>query len=171
MKVLTFDGLKSFYIKYIKPLKSGAFATVVNNATTTASNTVLDGRMGKTLADKDADLLDAINTTNQRIGVIAERVYTLENKLPCRVRQGTKVVATTGGSTEVVVFTMSQLNALFGVNNATNANSTVILMNGDLAADTKMFATYYRNGDWLYKVDRAYSGGQIRVNYIAVYNG
>lgn len=114
---------------------------------------------------------DELSTVNERITNMTNRLAALENKLPCRIRQGTKVVRTTGGSTEVVVFTGAQLNALFGVNNASNVNATVILMNGDLAADTKMFATYYRNGDWLYKVDRAYSGGQIRVNYIAVYNG
>lgn len=114
---------------------------------------------------------DEIDTVNERITNMTNRLTALENNLPCRVRQGTKVVATTGGSTEVVVFTGSQLNTLFGVNNASNVNTTVILMNGDIAADTKMFATYCRNGNWIYKVDRAYSGGQIRVNYIAVYSG
>lgn len=114
---------------------------------------------------------DEFSTVNERITNMTDRLAVLESNLPCRIRQGTKVMATTGGSTEVVVFTGAQLNALFGINNASNVNATVILMNGDLAADTKMFATYYRNGDWLYKVDRAYSGGQIRVNYIAVYNG
>ena len=114
---------------------------------------------------------DELSTVNERITNMTNRLAALENKLPCRIRQGTKVVHTTGGSTEVVVFTGSQLNSLFGVNNASNANSTVILMNGDITADTKMFATYYRNGNWIYRVDRAYSGGQIRVNYIAVYNG
>ena len=65
-EALTFDGLKYFYTKYIKPLKTGAFSTVVNNATTTVANTVLDGRMGKTLADKDANLqsqIDALNSS------------------------------------------------------------------------------------------------------------
>lgn len=58
---LDFNGLKRFYTNYIKPLKTGAFSTVVNNATTTVANTVLDGRMGKTLADKDANLQSQIN--------------------------------------------------------------------------------------------------------------
>ena len=67
-EALTFEGLKYFYSKYIKPLKSGAFATVVNNGTTTVANTVLDGRMGKTLADKDANLQSQINTINSTLG-------------------------------------------------------------------------------------------------------
>ena len=66
-EALTFEGLKYFYSKYIKPLKSGAFATVVNNGTTTVANTVLDGRMGKTLADKDANLQSQINTINSTL--------------------------------------------------------------------------------------------------------
>ena len=66
-EALTFDGLKYFYTKYIKPLKTGAFSTVVNNATTTVANTVLDGRMGKTLADKDANLQNQINTLNSSL--------------------------------------------------------------------------------------------------------
>ena len=66
-EALTFDGLKYFYTKYIKPLKTGAFSTVVNNGTTTVANTVLDGRMGKTLADKDANLQNQINTLNSSL--------------------------------------------------------------------------------------------------------
>ena len=73
---LTFDGLKYFYTKYIKPLKTGAFSTVVNNATTTVANTVLDGRMGKTLADKDANLQNQINTLNSSLVTISQEYIT-----------------------------------------------------------------------------------------------
>lgn len=38
--------------KWFADLKSAAFCSVVNNGTTTGDNTVLDGRMGKTLMDK-----------------------------------------------------------------------------------------------------------------------
>lgn len=41
-------------------LKSGALATVVNNLTTTAANTVLDGRQGKALNDKITTLNSAL---------------------------------------------------------------------------------------------------------------
>lgn len=75
---LTLDGLKYFYTKYIKPLKTGAFATVVNNATTTATNTVLDGRMGKTLADKDANLQSQINTLNSTLAEKTTRFHTYD---------------------------------------------------------------------------------------------
>ena len=58
-EALTWDGLKRFYTTYIKPIRvrisqlgSAANCTVVNNSTTTSGNTVLDGRMGKTLGDR-----------------------------------------------------------------------------------------------------------------------
>lgn len=58
-EALTLEGLKYFYTQHIKPLKTrlsqlgtAANCSVVNNATTTVANTVLDGRMGKTLNDK-----------------------------------------------------------------------------------------------------------------------
>lgn len=80
-EALTFDGLKYFYTKYIKPLKTGAFSTVVNNATTTVANTVLDGRMGKTLADKDANLQSQINTLNSSLADIFFAIrYSSDNK-------------------------------------------------------------------------------------------
>ena len=44
--------------KWFTDLKTGAFATVVNNLTTTAASTVLDGRQGKALNDK----ITAINS-------------------------------------------------------------------------------------------------------------
>lgn len=74
-EALTFDGLKYFYTQYIKPLKTGAFATVVNNATTTVTNTVLDGRMGKTLADKDANLQNQINTLKSSLTDVKNKNY------------------------------------------------------------------------------------------------
>lgn len=77
---LTFEGLKYFYTKYVKPLKtrigqlgSAANCTVVNDATTTTGNTVLDGRMGKTLHDsitKTSDaLMQSIISMGQEAGI------------------------------------------------------------------------------------------------------
>lgn len=58
-EALNFSGLQRFYTTHIKPLRTrinqlgtASNCTVVNNSTTTSSNTVLDGRMGKTLGDR-----------------------------------------------------------------------------------------------------------------------
>lgn len=73
-EALTLEGLKYFYTQHIKPLKTrlsqlgtAANCSVVNNATTTVANTVLDGRMGKTLADKDANLQSQISSLNSAL--------------------------------------------------------------------------------------------------------
>ena len=41
--------------------------TIVNNGTTNTANTVLDGRMGKTLTDKDANLQSQITSLNSSL--------------------------------------------------------------------------------------------------------
>ena len=48
-------------------LKSGALATVVNNLTTTATNTVLDGRQGKALDDKIKALNSALTVETRTV--------------------------------------------------------------------------------------------------------
>lgn len=47
--------------------KSGALATVVNNLTTTAANTVLDGRQGKALNDKITAINSALATNTRTV--------------------------------------------------------------------------------------------------------
>lgn len=51
--------------KWFADMGSSAFCAVVNNATTTAANTVLDGRMGKTLGDR----IDELNRNMSQGGV------------------------------------------------------------------------------------------------------
>ena len=125
-EALTFDGLKYFYTKYIKPLKTGAFSTVVNNATTTVANTVLDGRMGKTLADKDANLQNQINTLNS----------SLKNKIVHGTHKDVSLIVTnaeitfTNGNADVNVLDFEELigktmvNAIAQLKSASTATIT-----------------------------------------------
>lgn len=53
--------------KWFADMTISAFSTVVNNATTTVANTVLDGRMGKILQDKIDELNRNIQTANDEI--------------------------------------------------------------------------------------------------------
>lgn len=53
--------------KWFADLGTAAFCAVVNNATTTAANTVLDGRMGKTLQDGIDSLNSNLQSTNDLI--------------------------------------------------------------------------------------------------------
>ena len=55
--------------KWFADLGTAAFCSVVNNATTTAANTVLDGRMGKTLQTGIDELNSSLNTANFNLTV------------------------------------------------------------------------------------------------------
>ena len=75
---LTFEGLKYFYTKHIKPLRTrinqlgtASNCTVVNNSTTTVANTVLDGRVGKTLGDRITFVEKKVDNHVQRTGANA----------------------------------------------------------------------------------------------------
>lgn len=61
--IISGESIKTIFgkiAKWFADLKSGAFATVVDNLTTTAANTVLDGRQGKALNDKITALNSAL---------------------------------------------------------------------------------------------------------------
>lgn len=49
---LVISSVRTRLSEFIGKIKNAAYCTVVNNATTTATGTVLDGRMGKTLNDR-----------------------------------------------------------------------------------------------------------------------
>lgn len=55
--------------KWFADLGAAAFCSVVNNATTTAANTVLDGRMGKTLQNG----IDSLNSNYNDLNQYSER--------------------------------------------------------------------------------------------------
>lgn len=77
-EALTFDGLKYFYTQHVKPLKTrisqlgtAANCAVVNNATTTVANTVLDGRFGKTIGDRVTFVENKVDNHVTRTGATA----------------------------------------------------------------------------------------------------
>ena len=64
--------------KWFADLGAAAFCSVVNNATTTAANTVLDGRMGKTLQNGIDSLNSNLQSTNDLIwdtGYVSQPYY------------------------------------------------------------------------------------------------
>ncbi len=56
--------------KWLSDLKTGAFASVVDNCTTTEEGTVLDGRQGKALQDQITELREADGEINSKLGWI-----------------------------------------------------------------------------------------------------
>lgn len=88
--------------KWFADLKAAAFCTVVNNATTTVENTVLDGRMGKNLQEKIDEINRNISTVSTRsIGNAANGLtlyiinygrtvnYKISNFLKINLKKGT----------------------------------------------------------------------------------
>lgn len=74
-EALTFEGLKYFFKKYIRPIQAkinllgqSANCEVVNNATTNTVGTVLDGRMGKTLGDRLSTVETRVQNHYDRTG-------------------------------------------------------------------------------------------------------
>ena len=72
--------------KWFADMTLSAFATIVNNATTTAANTVLDGRMGKTLMDLIDQLNRNIESVNNKYAyntkAYAANILTFAESLP-----------------------------------------------------------------------------------------
>ena len=60
--------------KWFSDLKSGAFASIVNNCTTTEEGTVLDGRQGKALQEQIVELREADSEINSNIDVLKKSV-------------------------------------------------------------------------------------------------
>lgn len=73
---LVISSVRTRLSEFIGKIKNAAYCTVVNNATTTGSGTVLDGRMGKTLNDK-IDLVSTVaKENNLRLNNINEKLKT-----------------------------------------------------------------------------------------------
>ena len=60
--------------KWFSDLKAGAFASIVNNCTTTEEGTVLDGRQGKVLQDQIMELQEADNEINSKITTLNSKL-------------------------------------------------------------------------------------------------
>ena len=62
---LVISSVRTRLSEFIGKIKNAAYCTVVNNATTTGAETVLDGRMGKTLNDKAVAAQNTANTAQE----------------------------------------------------------------------------------------------------------
>lgn len=60
--------------KWLSDLKSGAFAIIANNCTTTEEGTVLDGRQGKALQDQIVELREADSEINSNMSTLFQKV-------------------------------------------------------------------------------------------------
>lgn len=101
--------------------------------------------------------------------VTASKFISNSKNLPVKMYAGTKVC--NSGDNACNFLSNSEINDYFGVMNASNANTVVLVANGDANAVPAHFeGTSYVNGAWYALYDRIVNGS-IRINYLVVYFG
>ena len=88
-----------------------------------------------------------------------------------KIKCGTKVLTSTGG-TSVKVFTIDELNTLFGVEDCSATNTACFFANGDGSAQSvHIDGDTYLNSAWNAVFNDKSTAGNFRVNYMAIYFG
>ena len=132
-------------------------------------DTILWSKVGTAaLATTATNLSDGINELfNTKV---ASDYYT--NRMSTyRVRASTVVRVITATS-QPIVFTNAQCNSVLGVSNSTNANTVVVITNGDHAAQSAdVLGTFYYSGGWYVRMNATPAAGNYRFNYFMVYFG
>ena len=101
--------------------------------------------------------------------VTASKFISNSKNLPVKMYAGTKVC--NSGDNACNFLSNSEINDYFGVMNASNGNTVVLVANGDAnAAPAHFEGTSYINGAWYAVYDRIVNGS-IRINYLVVYFG
>ena len=101
--------------------------------------------------------------------VTASKFISNSKNLPVKMYAGTKVC--NSGDNACNFLSNSEINDYFGVMNASNTNTVVLVANGDANAVPAHFeGTSYVNGAWYAVYDRIVNGS-IRINYLVVYFG
>ena len=116
-------------------------------------------KTNKDLSNKVAELNKNITSVNSF------------NKNITKMIGGSKVV-TAKASTSVQVFSNSEINNALGVTNSSNANTVVLMTNGDgLAQKVHVEGSTYLDGAWHATFNQNASSGSIRINYVIFYFG
>lgn len=85
---------------------------------------------------------------------------------------GRSKVVTAKASTSVQVLSNSEINNALGVTNSSNANTVVLMTNGDgLAQKVHVEGSTYLDGAWHATFNQNASSGSIRINYVIFYFG
>ena len=113
----------------------------------------------KDLSNKVAELNENITSVNSF------------NKNITKMIGGSKVV-TAKVSTSVRVLSNSEINNALGVTDSSNANTVVLMANGDgLAQKVHVEGSTYLDGAWHATFNQNASSGSIRINYVIFYFG
>ena len=101
--------------------------------------------------------------------VKASKFISNAKNIPVRMYGGTKVC--NAGDNSCAFLNNNEINSYLGVNNSSNANTSVFAANGDgRAQSSHLDGCTYVNGDW-YATFSAIAKGSYRINYLVVYFG
>ena len=118
------------------------------------------------IAKTNKDLSNKVAELNKNITSVKS-----VNKNITKMIAGSKVV-NAKASTSVQVFTNSEINKALGVTNSSNANTVVLMTNGDcLAQKVHVEGSTYLNSAWHATFNQDASAGSIRINYVIFYFG
>lgn len=118
------------------------------------------------IAQTNKDLSNKVAELNKNITSVKS-----VNKNITKMIAGSKVV-NAKASTSVQVFTNSEINKALGVTNTSNANTVVLMTNGDgLAQKVHVEGSTYLNSAWHATFNQDASAGSIRINYVIFYFG
>ena len=118
------------------------------------------------IAKTNKDLSNKVAELNKNITSVKS-----VNKNITKMIAGSKVVNAKAG-TSVQVFTNSEINKALGVTNSSNANTVVLMTNGDaLAQKVHVEGSTYLNSAWHATFNQDASAGSIRINYVIFYFG
>lgn len=118
------------------------------------------------IAQTNKDLSNKVAELNKNITSVKS-----VNKNITKMIAGSKVV-NAKASTSVQVFTNSEINKALGVTNSSNANTVVLMTNGDgLAQKVHVEGSTYLNSAWHATFNQDASAGSIRINYVIFYFG
>ena len=118
------------------------------------------------IAQTNKDLSNKLAELNKNITSVKS-----VNKNITKMIAGSKVV-TAKASTSVQVLSNSEINNALGVTNSSNANTVVLMTNGDgLAQKVHVEGSTYLNSAWHATFNQDASAGSIRINYVIFYFG
>ena len=118
------------------------------------------------IAKTNKDLSNKVAELNKNITSVKS-----VNKNITKMIAGSMVV-NAKASTSVHVFSNSEINKALGVTNSSNANTVVLMTNGDgLAQKVHVEGSTYLNSAWHATFNQDASAGSIRINYVIFYFG
>ena len=177
------NGIESLDLKVIQgtPAESNPAAPQYTEGDIQAGDYVADMPMYQVIIEglnitevkKMFKVIGSNKNLSNKVAELNENITSVKsvNKNITKMIAGSKVV-NAKASTSVQVFTNSEINKALGVTNSSNANTVVLMTNGDgLAQKVHVEGSTYLNSAWHATFNQDASAGSIRINYVIFYFG